>query len=325
LEDKIANPPYRQPKLRERISALFKKVRPFLAANFPPEVERFTHERFFTVGHAELHTDVGGYDESRGISEAKEVLLDRGAIEKAMNWARETFRGLIWMEHGAHPSLRIQFPAAALKWQFGTLPNEERYLEKIIVRYLKPKNVPGGGTMVVGIVDIVEGYPIPGTWEELEKEIIHKYGQKESAFMRSLRRLKVFPRLREAYEGFMPRLFAPIEHEELHTDIGAYDESRLAESSRDWVPFTDEEYMALQPGDPVVFNPFNAPPVETRFQEHLILTNGAKYAYIEDPSGGDGYWSPSVEHLGKWYAPEHEELHTDVGAYDESIMARLKA
>ena len=207
--------------------------------------------------HEELHTDVGGYDESimRSLKEAKEVLVDPHALKTAIEWARENFRSNLMFDHGPRRSLTFLLnyaedmfttmktkPSASVKFQFGKLGNGEEYLNAVIIQYISPKAY-SGGALQVAIIDIVEGYPIPETWEDLEVEILHKYGKAESRMLKNLRRLKFFPRVRLAFEGFIKALFAPVEHYELHGDTGSYDESKEEE------PEPEPEYFPVDSGN----------------------------------------------------------------------------
>jgi hypothetical protein len=250
----VANP---NPGAEVKVNYLARSNPP--AKNEPPEKHIFYslgRWHLETVEHEELHTDVSGYDEGlhreiEKLTEAKEVIIDARALEAAIAWARETFRQTISMDHGPRRALTFHFcapedlfttfkvkPSASVKFQFDRLSNGEEYLTSIIVRYIRPEAYRGGD-LEIGIVDIVEGYPIPATWEELETEILHKYGPGTGAprtmaphkFMRAFRRLKFFPTIREAFEGFIERLFEPVGHEELHTDTGSYEEAAIDPAS----------------------------------------------------------------------------------------------
>jgi hypothetical protein len=197
------------------------------------------------VEHYEVHTDIGAYDEAimRSLKEVREVLVNSQAVEEAVVWAKERFGSYVFVDAaGARRAVYFQFcdpdeigltlktkPAASVKFQFDRLPNREEHLQSIIVNYKTPRYAPVPGAFPsaeLGIIDIVEGYPIPETWEELEKEIVHKYSKTESKFIYKFRRLKFFPEIREAFEGFVERIFKPVEHYEVHTDVSGYDEAR---------------------------------------------------------------------------------------------------
>jgi hypothetical protein len=193
------------------------------------------------VEHADVHTDVQ-YEESRSLlRESREVRVDSRVLDAALKWGQKTFPGELSVFRGNSAvflfgdpedygsTFKVK-PAASVKFAFNSLANGGEYLESIIIRYIRPEAY-SGGAMEIAIVDIVDGYPIPDKWEELEEEIRHKYTKDDSKFLRFFRRLKFFPRIREAFEGFMERLFLTVEREDVHTAAGAtYEEARLTEA-----------------------------------------------------------------------------------------------
>ena len=283
----------------------------------------------------EVYTDVGAYEESL-LRESREVIIDRFVLDAALRWGQETFPGELSIFQGTRRSAVFSFgdpedygstlkvkPAASVKFQFETLANGEEYLNSIIVRYIRPQAY-SGGAMEIAIVDIVKDFPIPETWEELEAEIRHKYTKDDRKFLRFFRRLKFFPKIREAYEGFMQRLFSQVEREEVHTDTGAYEES-INEG------LSAEEFFRLKKGDLVNFKDENGKIHEWEITARRRKGRGGWSTYRVSArltTGTTPFYNPKIDFyewdrdsLSLSSPVEREDIHTDVGPYEESRLS----
>jgi hypothetical protein len=274
--------------------------------------EEFVIRLFGTaVEHEDVHTDTGSWEESR-LNENREVLVDDAAVNAAVEWARENFRGQLAFDHGPRRSLTFLLNAsedmyttlkmkasASVRFLFGRLGNGEEYLGSIIVRYIRPRAY-SGGPMEIGIVDIVEDYPIPMTWEELEDDILNKYKRTgETQFLKSIRRLKFFPRIREAFEGFIKVLFAPVEHEDVHTDTGTWEakerERSLAELKEGLALMQN---LSGEEGEETEPETFPVDSASVRLADYEFLRNLSEMASIT--LGAYKFYSYSNDH-----APPH--------------------
>jgi hypothetical protein len=120
----------------------------------------------------------------------------------------------------------------------------------------------------------------------------------------------------------------PVAHEELHTDIGAYDESIAEVASTDSFPgwgggaMTREEFAALRVGDRFLNTDDKHVYTVTQINCNGI---GVGIIAVRDDKQGPGkehgcyFWRTSIDAMSPLPPVEHEELHTDVDAYDESL------
>jgi len=193
LDQKIENPGIRDPGKANRVSALLAKARDYLTTNFPPEVERFTEEKFKVAEPEEMH-EISGWDES--VDPVEDPLGFVKELDKA-GWSAYTIK------QGTSFMASISFEGSVLEIESNVRWHEGTYF---YIRFF-----PGEGKIrKLLIYRLGEAFP---SFEELKEKGV-EFGAEEDLY-------------RKAWDQVYP-LFTPVPEEETMHEIIGWDESLIS-------------------------------------------------------------------------------------------------
>lgn len=176
---------------------------------------------------------------------------------------------------------------------------------------------------------------LPYTIEQWAVEDLRNKKGLHPSYRKSIREMlrHHVPRDLEEAWAAIRRQLGGVAHYELHGDFSAYEES-LKESLANGVRLTKEEWIRLKPGMRVAWKKGGRQiegiyeiirPLYNEYAQNFVSKRNYDARKVEPPHAVER--SESIYYGdGDWYldAPvEHEELHTDIGTYDEALMRRL--
>jgi hypothetical protein len=135
------------------------------------------------------------------------------------------------------------------------------------------------------------------------------------------------------HPDWMDSLFPLVQPEDVHTDVGSYEESLTAKEADFRLLKTREEIERLRPGDRVylIINPGKE--IEEFFSAKVINVlpgEGMVKIYVDDPRCDWGHaedrtrvYSANTYLYAEDVPVEREEIHTDTGSYEEAFLRHL--
>lgn len=323
------------------------------AQKFPAFFELYSGvmQRLFPeMEHAHLHSDVGGYDEAK---------TSPSHIKKEI-WRTDIIARL---QELRFPPMEIELAGSGHEgviatWQPGGHTNYQIWFNlyvgedpKVCVYCDPTQSGSTTGWLSTRLIKNEEALnKLPYTLEQWANEDLRKKRSPEYfRWQKSVRELlrHHLPRDLEEAWGAIRRQLIHIPHEEMHSDVGGYDESLLRhlkereETPENWVKLTPVEILALKPGEEVSVN-YHGRAYPAKWVSWFRSDLGGSgehetFAKVKQPVAAellsDPNWDPKeteavhiyrIRNIGKDVPVEHEELHTDTGgSYEEAFLAHL--